>query len=279
MHWKRAYQRYDNKGIVRMIDIQSSKISSKFDIDSVGVLNLRYPIVIMDKITGETQRQVAVWRMGVRLAKDQRGTHMSRFIEELNQHCDRPMDLDAFHQLAVRIRSRLDSQSTDIKANFTWMRKVKSPISGLEGYLDCKVGFEAITGEREIKILTVETVATAVCPCSKAISNRGAHNQRAFICAAITLEAKEPSPSISGIIKLLEDNASSAVYPILKREDERYVTENAYDNPFFVEDLAREVANDLYDLPAFREFSIRVINQESIHSHDCYAEVSYKRRN
>ncbi|MBF0441878.1 MAG: GTP cyclohydrolase I FolE2 [Oligoflexales bacterium] len=263
-----------------MIDIQSTEIKSKFEIDSTGILNLVYPITVLDNRgdSQEVQRQSAKWKLGVSLSKEQRGTHMSRFIEVLNKMCDGPVSLDDFFKLCNEVRTYLGSRNVNVEAEFTWLRKVAAPVSRLEGYVNCQVGFSGrIKGEVEEKVLSVEIPATALCPCSKAISARGAHNQRAFIKADIFLNPKSVSPSINKIIQILENSASSAIYPILKREDEKYVTELAYDNPSFVEDLARKVATELFDLPAFEKFKVRVINQESIHNHDCYAEVVYSR--
>ena len=133
--------------------------------------------------------------------------------------------------------------------------------------------FSANVGEENEKILEITATAKALCPCSKAISDYGAHNQRSFITVKLHLEPTASVPAINKIVSLMEESASSAIYPLLKREDEKFVTEAAYENPVFAEDLVRNVAEKLFDIPGLAKYNAKVVNQESIHDHDCYAEV------
>lgn len=260
-----------------MIDLQAEVGHSKFSIESVGINRLKYPVAIKDAVTGEIQKTTGDWEMGVSLSADQRGTHMSRFIAELEARHGDPMDLDDHVAFARVLANRLGADAAYVKTSFSWFRKVKAPKSQMAALLDTAVDFESHINARNEKILVLQVPAKALCPCSKAISDRGAHNQRSLIKASIHMNLEAQVPAISRLIALIEDAASSPVYPLLKREDEKHVTEYAYDHPVFVEDIVRHVAEKLYDLPAARKFAVEAINQESIHAHDCFARLVYDR--
>lgn len=154
---------------------------------------------------------------------------------------------------------------------------MQAPISGLSGLLEAKLEFSSIAGTRNEKTMTVSVPAKALCPCSKAISDRGAHNQRSEITVRLDYSSDARPVAINQVFSLLETSASSPVYPILKRDDEKYVTEHAFDNPVFVEDIVRNAAEKLVDLPFINGFMIEAVNFESIHAHDCYARITHRR--
>jgi GTP cyclohydrolase IB len=256
-----------------MIDLQSTTGESRFRLKSVGVKSLNYPITVLDKSSSEVQSTVARWEMGVPVSAEDRGTHMSRFVQSLQARADEPMSLDDMYAYAQHVEELLVADGAQISAAFTWFREVSAPASGLKSKLGCEVKFSANVGEENEKILEITATAKALCPCSKAISDYGAHNQRSFITVKLHLEPTASVPAINKIVSLMEESASSAIYPLLKREDEKFVTEAAYENPVFAEDLVRNVAEKLFDIPGLAKYNAKVVNQESIHDHDCYAEV------
>jgi GTP cyclohydrolase FolE2 len=258
-----------------MIDVQSSGVSSRFAIASVGVTGLRYPLIARDAATGEEQPTVARWQLGVTLAAGVRGTHMSRFVTAVDALGGTPLDLDGHYRFAVEATQLLGATAAQIQAEFTWFRRIAAPVSGRAAQLESTVTFLSETGARPRKSLMIKVAAKALCPCSKAISDRGAHNQRSDLLLRLDFAPHTAVPSIASLLGLLESSASSPVYPLLKREDEKYVTESAYDNPVFVEDIVRGAAEKVADLPGIEGFTVEAINRESIHAYDCYARVVY----
>ena len=260
-----------------MIDVQSGRATSGFAIESVGVTGLRYPLVARDSATGEEQATLANWRMAVALPAEKRGTHMSRFVAALEARGRSPLGLDEHCLFASHLTQLLGAESADIEVEFTWFRLVKAPVTGQAAQLECKVAFLAVTGPKAMKTLRVQVAAKALCPCSKAVADRGAHNQRSDIEVQVHFAPGALVPAIGTILSLLEGSASSPIYPLLKRDDEKYVTEYAYDHPVFVEDIVRNAATKLVLLPAISAFQVQAINRESIHAHDCYARIVWSR--
>lgn len=262
-----------------MIDIQGSKIESRFAIESVGVTALPYPLTFCDQPGLDSQRQTASWELSASLSRQERGTHMSRFIANLDPFVQETQSARDFIGLAENIRQQLKTETTSVTARFPWNRRVKAPVTGLEGYMTYPVSITGRVGSDAAHLtLGIEIPATALCPCSKAISDRGAHNQRTTICLQLSVNPDRNIPTFESIISLAEECASARLYPILKREDEKFVTENAYDNPAFVEDLIRSVAERLVAVEAIQHFEVRVTNQESIHQHDCFAQLRWTRK-
>jgi GTP cyclohydrolase I len=259
-----------------MIDIQASEPKSGFAIESVGIQSLNYPMPIIDEASGEVQQVLTTWSMGVSLPAHQRGTHMSRFLTELTAVAEKPLSLSGHLAFAEKLLPVLKAESADIRTSFSWFRKVFAPVSGLAGLLECKVSFTSTAGSDGEKTIKIAVPAKALCPCSKAISDRGAHNQRSEVSVELSYGVEGKTASINQIFSLLEMSASSPVYPVLKRDDEKYVTESAYDNPVFVEDIVRRAANRLVEIPDIRGFKVQAINFESIHAHDCFARISYR---
>lgn len=261
----------------RLHDPQSATETKQYPIQSVGVTKLTYPGCFRDSATGKEQQTSASWNMSVALPAEKRGTHMSRFIDELQKIWREPMDIHGISAFAERLRIRLEAPSASVSASFTWFREVKAPVSGMASMLDYRVTFAASASANRLPTasLGVYVPATSVCPCSKAISDRGAHNQRSYLDVRLdfTPGIKDP-PGIDSLLVLVEGAASSPVYSLLKREDEKFVTEAAYDNPVFVETLVRNVADRLIDLTDRAAIRIEGLNQESIHAHDCFAVLT-----
>lgn len=260
-----------------MIDVQSSNIAAQFRIESVGVTGLNYPLKVKEPQTGDVQSTTAAWKMGVTLPADKRGTHMSRFIQELHARTGEAMGPDELQAFADKLAVALEADTATVTTTFQWFRAVAAPVTGRTALIDCQVTLSAVSGVDGKKTVQFKVPAKALCPCSKAISDRGAHNQRSDIQLTVDFAPDAPVPSFARLISLVETSASSPVYPLLKREDEKYITEYAYDNPAFVEDIVRSVAAKAVDLPAVKGFVVEAINRESIHAHDCYARIVYTR--
>lgn len=260
-----------------MIDVQSTNIAARFRIESVGVTGLNYPLKVKEPQTGAVQTTTAAWKMGVTLPADKRGTHMSRFIQDLHARSDTPMGPDELQEFSDAMAKSLEADTATVSATFQWFRSVAAPVTGKTALIDCQVMLSAVSGPNGKKTVQVKVPAKALCPCSKAISDRGAHNQRSDIQLTVDFAPDAEVPSFGRLIALVETSASSPVYPLLKREDEKHITEYAYDNPAFVEDIVRNVAGKAVDLASVQGFVVEAINRESIHAHDCYARIVYTR--
>jgi len=252
-----------------MNDIQKEAAEHEVDLDKVGVKGVRYPIVVLDK-ENEYQQTVATINMYVNLPKHFRGTHMSRFIEILNRHSKR-MLLHNISPILAEMKDKLDAKSAHLEIAFPYFIEKTAPVSGQKSTMvyDCK--FIASQSDHNELIVEVNVPVMSLCPCSKEISDRGAHNQRSIV--TVRLRA-EKLVWIEDIVKIVEGAASSDVYALLKREDEKYVTEKAYDNPRFAEDMVRQIAVGLENMPQITWFSVETENYESIHNHNAYAAVS-----
>ncbi|MEY4631913.1 MAG: hypothetical protein RIQ81_2033 [Pseudomonadota bacterium] len=264
-----------------MLDLQGSSITRPYAIQNVGVTGLQYPLTV--GLHGQTFRTGALWSLGVSLPASQRGAHMSRFVECIDGLGERPVDLPGMVDFCRHVSGRLEAERTRCGVEFTWFRRVKAPVSGMESYNPHLIRwsvdwFDSQAGgnSKPSVDLQVQVAVKALCPCSKAISDRGAHNQRSTVTVSLTAPASAAAtiPSVERIVAMVESHASAPVYPLLKRADEKFVTERAYDNPVFVEDLVRAVAGSLSDMPGVESFRVHVQNHESIHAHDCFAEIT-----
>jgi GTP cyclohydrolase I len=264
-----------------LIDIQAAAGSGHpaIAIASVGVTGLSYPIVALDAATGESQRSAADWRLGVALPAEQRGTHMSRFLSAVHEASAAPLSLDGVLAMTQALVPRLAAPVAEMSVAFSWYREMKAPVSQLTSLAACRVTYGATAPAHgdATKTLTIAVPAKALCPCSKAISERGAHNQRSDVTVSMTLAADATTWAINRVITAIEASASAALYPLLKREDEKFITEFAYDNPVFVEDIVRNAAERLSDAPGIKTLVVEAINRESIHAHDCFARVVVSR--
>jgi GTP cyclohydrolase I len=251
----------------RLHDKQNERDFRELRIDKVGVRGLRFPVQVLDKARS-VQNTVATVGMFVDLPKEFKGTHMSRFIEVLNAHGS-VMHVENIPDILYAMQKRFDAATSHIEIEFPYFLVKRAPVTELEGVMDYVARFDAAACGSEIDfVLTVKTNVTTLCPCSKAISARGAHNQR----GEVTVAVRFTKPIwIEDLIALIESSASSELYALLKREDEKAVTERAYDNPVFVEDLVRNVALKLNAHPDVRWYKVEAENQESIHNHNAYA--------
>jgi GTP cyclohydrolase I len=250
-------------------DVQASPDLRRIAINKVGVKGIRHPVVVKDR-SGGVQPTIADFNMYVRLPHDFKGTHMSRFVEILSSH-ERAISVESFREMLFEVASRLGAETGYIEMNFPYFVEKSAPVSGVRSLMDYNVTFLGrVTDGVDSHSTRVLVPATSLCPCSKKISAYGAHNQRAHI--TLTVESREMI-WIEELIDIAEQHASSQLYGVLKRPDEKYVTEQAYDNPKFVEDLARDIAVHLNADPRVVSYVVEVENFESIHNHSAYALI------
>ena len=251
-------------------DVQSSKDLRNLPINRVGIKDLRFPIQIA--AASGIQTTVARLTMTVRLPADQKGTHMSRFVA-LMENRNRPLDYDELKNLTQQMLELLGAEAGAISASFPFFRRKTAPVSGIQSLLDYDVtlGGEVENGAYR-HTLKVLVPVTSLCPCSKEISQYGAHNQRSHV--TVSLVCRE-NVAIENIIDIVEEQASCQLYGLLKRPDEKYVTERAYENPKFVEDMVRDVAVALRGDTRIASFVVESENFESIHNHSAYAYIAY----
>jgi len=243
------------------------------DIDQVGVKGIRYPITVLDKDMG-SQQTVAQINMYVDLPRYYKGTHMSRFVEILNEH-SRRISLQNFSQILQEMKDRLNAESAHMEITFPYFVKKAAPVTGSEGLMEYKCTFKGSLRRRSDLVIMLHVPICTLCPCSREISDYGAHNQRGEVRLQVRFKK---FVWIEDLIRLVEESASCDVYSVLKREDEKYVTERAYNHPMFVEDIVREIAVKLNQDNNITWFAVESENFESIHNHNAYAYVE-KRKN
>ena len=253
-------------------DTQNTKDIRNIVINQVGIKDILHPISFINR-DNESHPTVANFTMTVRLPENVKGTHMSRFIEILNDN-ECSFSIDNFMDLVQTVADKLESNDAQIIVDFPFFRNKKAPSSGVESLLDYKAtltgGLNA--GKPDLTLKVVVPV-TSLCPCSKSISKYGAHNQRSHI----TIEAKASEGEtiyLEDLIDLAEQKASSELYAILKRDDEKVVTERAYENPAFVEDIVRDIAVELNADMKVNYYCLESENFESIHNHSAYALIT-----
>ena len=251
-----------------MRDIQNEKDDRNIAIDKVGVKDIRYPITVLDKAT-KTQQTVALINMYVNLPRDYKGTHMSRFVEILNEH-DRMISIENFHEILSTMKKLLNAESAHIEMTFPYFVMKSSPVTHSQGLMEYQCTFKGNLNDRKDLLLMITVPITTLCPCSREISAFGAHNQRGEVRLQVRFKK---FIWIEDLIRLVEDAASCDVYSVLKREDEKYVTERAYENPKFVEDIVRDIAQKLDQDPNITWFAVESENFESIHNHNAYAYI------
>ncbi len=252
-------------------DVQASADTRRIAINKVGIKDIRHPVRVADRSEGE-QHTIANFSMYVYLPHNFKGTHMSRFVEILNAH-EREISVDTFKQMLTEMAERLESEQGHIEMTFPYFINKKAPISGVESLLDYEVTLigEIRDGHPEMSIKVVVPV-TSLCPCSKSISDYGAHNQRSHV--TVTVRTCK-FVWIEELIEMVEQEASCELYGLLKRPDEKYVTERAYDNPKFVEDMVRDVAARLNADDRICAYTVESENFESIHNHSAYALIEF----
>ncbi|MEW6387928.1 MAG: GTP cyclohydrolase FolE2 [Thermodesulfobacteriota bacterium] len=251
-------------------DVQNQASPRTIDIDKVGVKNISYPIVVLDKFNG-TQHTVACINVYVNLPHRHKGTHMSRFVEILSE-CRRDISIKNISSILEETRRRLHAQSAHIEMTFPYFIDKEAPVSKARGLMEYICTFKgSLDGDGHIDLVVGITVPiTTLCPCSKEISKVGAHNQRGEVRVQVRFKRFF---WIEDLIRLVEESASCEVYALLKRQDEKFVTEKAYSRPMFVEDVVREIAHKLGQNDNFTWFAVESENFESIHNHSAYAYI------
>jgi GTP cyclohydrolase I len=254
-------------------DVQSTVDTRRISIKRVGVKGVRYPITV--KTPSGLQPSVAMWNMYVHLPEEQKGTHMSRFIALLEDN-RAPLDVTSFGALMRKMTILLEADAGRIEMSFPYFINKTAPVSGVESLMDYEVGLTGEIKDGELEVtLKVMVPVTSLCPCSKKISAYGAHNQRSHITVNAILTGEF---LIDELIARIEEQASCELYGLLKRPDEKYVTERAYDNPKFVEDLVRDVAGMLNADSRIAAYTLEAENFESIHNHSAYALIEFDKR-
>lgn len=250
----------------QLVDIQNTPDERNIPIDKVGVRNVRYPIQVRERGNGP-QHSVGTFSLTVDLPREFKGTHMSRFLEVLGEH-NHDMSPETIPQILAKLREKLKAETAHLEVRFTLFREKAAPVTGKKGMMGYEVGFRASGGAIEMFELLLTVPVATLCPCSKEISNYGAHNQRGYVTVKV-----QPNGLLwlEDVIDMIEASGSAPLYPVLKRPDEKFVTEQAYDNPRFVEDLVREVAIAFDNCDRISAYEIEVENHESIHDHNAYA--------
>ncbi len=255
-------------------DVQNTPDVRQIAIDKVGIKSIRHPVVVKDKSGGE-QHTVAMFNMYVHLPQHFKGTHMSRFVEILNMN-EHAISVESFENILREMVKRLEAESGHVEMTFPYFINKSAPISGVKSLLDYEVTFigEIKNGQFDITVKVLVPV-TSLCPCSKKISNYGAHNQRSHVTVTALIN---DFIWIEDVINLVEKEASCELYGLLKRPDEKFVTERAYDNPKFVEDMVRDVAAQLNAESRIDAYVVESENFESIHNHSAYALIECDKR-
>ena len=252
-------------------DVQGMADTREITIDRVGIKALRHPIRVLAS-NGEIKHTVATFDMTVRLAHDVKGTHMSRFVEILESNTE-AFSISTFGNLLKRMVQKLEVSEGRIQIAFPYFIEKSAPVSGVKSLLDVDVLLTGEINNGTINVITKVTVpVTSLCPCSKEISEYGAHNQRSHISISVRTVATM-AMAIEDVVRIAENQASAELYGILKRPDEKFVTERAYDNPKFVEDLVRDVAAALNADDRVEAYVVESENFESIHNHSAYAVI------
>jgi GTP cyclohydrolase IB len=264
-----------------LIDIQGTPDERGLAIDNVGVSGLRYPIVVLDR-RREKQHTIATMTMSVGLPHHQKGTHMSRFLEVLNEGRGE-LTIRTLPTLLQHVKEKLEAETARVVAEFPYFLEKAAPVSGAKGLMDYDCTFTGEIKEGKLDfVLKVAVPVTSLCPCSKAISDYGAHNQRGIVEIEVrsATDAKGEAALIwiEELVEVAEQSGSAPVYPLLKRPDERHVTMQAYDNPVFVEDMVRNAGTRLRQNELISWFRVKATNEESIHNHAAFAELSWDRK-
>lgn len=251
-----------------MPDVQGSTDLRRIRIDRVGVRQVKHPLTVKNG-RGAILGTVGVWETTVLLPASEKGTHMSRFMGLIDEYHGQGMDAKLFKQMAGAMLPLLNAEEGEIRVTFPYFITKKAPVSGVASMMDYEVTWTAIATTEGVRFLTEVVVPVmSLCPCSKAISEYGAHNQRSHV--TVQLEASEDYV-LDDLIRTIEEQGSSQLWALLKRPDEKYVTECSYDNPKFVEDLIRDVALRIKQWPGMLSYRVEVENFESIHNHSAYA--------
>jgi len=257
-----------------IVDVQGSADTRRIAINKVGIKAIRHPVKVLDK-SGGVQHTIAMFNMYVSLPHNFKGTHMSRFVEILNSH-EREISVENFPAMLRDMVDRLEAETGHIEMSFPYFINKAAPVSGVQSLMDYDVTLIGEIGHGRIEsTIKVAVPVTSLCPCSKEISERGAHNQRSHV--TVTVRINEHL-WIEELVQFIESQASCELYGLLKRPDEKFVTERAYDNPKFVEDMVRDVAARLNAEQRIDAYVVESENFESIHNHSAYALIENDKR-
>ncbi len=261
-----------------MIDIQNSPDERAVPLQKVGVKNVRYPVQVLDK-NNKLQNTTATVNLFVNLPHNFKGTHMSRFIEVFHKY-HKDISMNSFLEMLSQIRTKLSAERAFGRISFPYFIEKNSPVTSSCGFMQYNCTYEGensfTDGKEQSKFFVgIEVPVATLCPCSKAISEYGAHNQRGTVKVKLLYSQFF---WIEDVIQMIESCASTPLYSVLKRQDEKFVTEHAYENPRFVEDMVREVYLGLKKMN-FKWFKVECTNYESIHFHDAYACAEYDEKN
>ena len=257
----------------QLVDIQSTRDERNIPIDKVGVRGIKYPIQVLDCENGE-QHTIGDFTLTVSLPHQFKGTHMSRFLEVLNEH-RREVSVHGIPKILKALKEKLHAESAHLEVAFPFFMCKTAPVTGKQGMMEYTCGFSAESNHTEDFVMLLKVPVTTLCPCSKEISARGAHNQRGIVSVKVRTNAHV---WLEEIIQNIEASASCELFPVLKRPDEKWVTEKAYDTPRFVEDMVREVALKFDQDNRIDWYEIEVENEESIHAHNAYAYLQRDKR-
>ncbi|MED4533530.1 GTP cyclohydrolase FolE2 [Metabacillus fastidiosus] len=268
----------------QMPDLQNSKKDFLFSINAVGISNVKHPIIVPSESNPKEQTTIATFKMTSTIDYDAKGTNMSRFTEQLEAYRQAGgfvLTLSNLYDFTKELATRLKQKDASIEVSFPWFYERKGPSSQLIG-LNHAEAVLAVTyeeGKGFTSSAKLVCAVTTLCPCSKEISEYSAHNQRGYVSIEVTFtdSYKEETDWKVALLEAAESNASARIHPVLKRPDEKMVTETAYENPRFVEDMVRLVAADLYELNFVQAFKVECRNEESIHLHDAIASLSYEK--
>jgi GTP cyclohydrolase I len=250
-------------------DVQASPDTRRLPIDKVGIKDIRHPVLVRDRSQG-VQHTIATFNMYVELPHNFKGTHMSRFVEILNSH-DMEISVESFQDMLAEMTERLESRVGHIEMSFPYFINKAAPVTGVKSLMDYQVTFIGeIRDGRYVMTIKVVVPVTSLCPCSKEISRYGAHNQRSHVTLTVRTNT---FVWVEDLIDIVEKQASCELYGLLKRPDEKYVTEKAYENPKFVEDMVRDIATILNRDDRIDAYVVESENFESIHNHSAYAMI------
>ena len=264
----------ENPQPTTMVDVQGSADTRRIAINKVGIKAIRHPVKVLGK-SGGVQHTIAMFNMYVGLPHNFKGTHMSRFVEILNSH-EREISVENFPAMLRDMVDRLEAETGHIEMNFPYFINKTAPVSGVQSLMDYDVTLVGEIGHGDItSTIRVVVPVTSLCPCSKEISERGAHNQRSHVTVTVSIN---DHLWIEELVQFVEAQASCELYGLLKRPDEKYVTERAYDNPKFVEDMVRDVAARLNAECRIDAYVVESENFESIHNHSAYALIENDKR-
>lgn len=256
-----------------LVDIQSTQDERNIPIDRVGVRNVKYPMYVRERDNGP-QYTHGVFTLTVDLPREFKGTHMSRFLEVLGEH-NHDLSVETIPHILAKLREKLHAETAHLEVTFKLFREKAAPVTGKTGMMAYDCGFSAWGGAKNCFELLLTVPITTLCPCSKEISAYGAHNQRGYV--TVRIKPNGGTLWLEDVIDMIEACGSAQLYPVLKRPDEKFVTEQAYNNPRFVEDMVREVALAFDRDDRIRAYEIEVENHESIHDHNAYAFLKRER--